>query len=241
VPGGDVAGRLAQTLTQTYVLDDIWLLPDITRPWESAQPLTGSFEWTYEAGDFENGSGRFIDLWIPWYDPGLEALNINVDLTSIEVTLPGSFHDLGVDLTVFLLEPLSPDRPAAVDTDRSAFEIQQGIIYQGHVVSGSIVPDPCDCPVDWQLFQDVSASAGQVQLDFEIGSPDASFFATYLILIDPQLQVIPLWAIPIPAIDPPALFPISSPLPVSGTVGFYSGLISNQGVRDFDLDWNILR
>jgi hypothetical protein len=92
----------------------------------------------------------------------------------------------------------------------------------------------------WQISQDVSAAAGQVQLDFEIGSPDASYFATYLILIYPQVQVIQLWAIPIPAIDPPVQFPISFPLPVSGVVGFYSASITEQGVQDFDLDWILL-
>ena len=129
----------AQVNTITYRLDNVQLLPDISHPWEPAQQMTGTFEWTYEEGDFENGSGQFIDVSTPWYNPGLENLNINIDLTSIEFTLIGNWHDLGIDITLFLLEPLSLDQTVAIDTVRSQFEIQQGVSHQGHVVSGSIV------------------------------------------------------------------------------------------------------
>ena len=129
-------GALAQTHTVTYELDNVWLLPDITRPWEPARQMTGIFEWTYQQGDFENGSGQFIELDIPWYNPSLTDLNFNVDLTSIEITLPGNFHDLGVDISLFLMDPLSPDQPSVIDPDRSSFEIQNGVIFKGHVVSG---------------------------------------------------------------------------------------------------------
>ena len=101
--------------------------------------------------------------------------------------MPGSYHDLGVDVTLFLLEPLSPDAPAAIDTARSAFEIQQGVVHQGHVVSGVVAP--CDCPV-WRLTQDASLVPGGVRLYFDLASPAPSYFATYLILTDPQLQLI---------------------------------------------------
>ncbi len=129
----------AQEITTTYRLDNVQLLPDTSHPWMSSQQMTGSFEWTYEEGDFENGSGRFIDLDVPWYGSGLESLDINIDLTSIEFVLPGNYHDLGLDITLFLLEPLSPDQSVAIDTVRSKFEIQHGISYMGRVVSGSIV------------------------------------------------------------------------------------------------------
>ncbi len=129
----------AQVITVTYRLDNVQLLPDITHPWEPSQQMTGSFEWTYEKGDFENGSGHFTDLFIPWYNPGLNSLEINIDLTSIEIVLPGNFHDLGIDITLFLLEPLSLDQSVAIDTTRSKFEIQNGVIHMGSVESGNIV------------------------------------------------------------------------------------------------------
>ncbi len=130
----------AQSATVTYVLEDIWLLPDLSHPLAAARQMTGSFEWIYEEGDFENGSGQFADLFIPWYNPDIGDLNINIDLGSIEFTLPGNFHDLGVDLTLFLVDSFRPDQAVAVDTARSMFDIQQGISYKGHAVSGSIVP-----------------------------------------------------------------------------------------------------
>jgi len=132
----------AQTVTGIYTLDNVWLLPDITRPGEPPRQMTGTFDWVYQAGDFENGSGQFTDLFVPWFNPGIGALNINVDLTSIEFTLPGNFHDLGVDITLFTLDPLAPGQSSAIDLTMSMFEIQQGIIYQGHVISGSILHVP---------------------------------------------------------------------------------------------------
>ena len=49
---------LAQTATVTYVLEDVWLDPDITGG--SPQLMTGRIEWTYTLGDFKNGTGEFI-------------------------------------------------------------------------------------------------------------------------------------------------------------------------------------
>ncbi|MFQ5490042.1 MAG: hypothetical protein ACE5GE_04905 [Phycisphaerae bacterium] len=139
---------LAQTVVVTYDLADVWLLPDISHPWESAQQMTGTFQWTYQEGDFGNGSGQFVDLFIPWYGTDHQALNINIDVTSAEFTLPGNFHDRGLDLTLFFIQPLSPDQPSVIDTARSMFDIQQGISHKGHVISGSIVPNPVLCPAD---------------------------------------------------------------------------------------------
>ena len=138
----------AQATVVTYVLDDVWLLPDISHSGVAARQMTGTFQWTYEEGDFENGSGQYIELVIPWYGSGLPDLEINIDATSTEFVLPGNFHDLGLDLTLFLIEPLSPDQASVIDTTRSIFNIERGISYKGHVVSGSIVPSLDICPID---------------------------------------------------------------------------------------------
>ncbi len=126
--------------TVHFELQDVWLLPDISHPRDSAQPMSGSFDWTYQIGDFENGSAQFTDLTIPWYNPGINELNINVELKSIEFTLPGNFHDRGIDITLFLQDPLSPGQASPIDLVRSKFEIQLGVSYQGHVISGAIAP-----------------------------------------------------------------------------------------------------
>ena len=163
---------VAQTLTRVYTLDNVWLLPDISHPGYPPQQMTGSFEWTYQQGDFENGSGQFIDLDMPWYGQDYNALNINVDLTSIEFTLPGNFHDRGVDLTLFLLEPFSPSQPATIDTTRSIFDIQQGPTYKGHAISGSVL----SCAADFNSDGTVNSldfiaflnafTAGDISADF---------------------------------------------------------------------------
>jgi hypothetical protein len=130
----------AQSATVTYDLNDVWLLPDISHPRASARQMTGTFEWTYTVGDFENGSGRFLAYQIPWWNRTSPSLTANVAPDSIEFTLNGNYHDLGVDLTLRMAPPLSPYLPSPIDTARSGFEIQVGVSHQGHVVSGSVVP-----------------------------------------------------------------------------------------------------
>ncbi|MBW2279524.1 MAG: hypothetical protein JRG76_10465 [Deltaproteobacteria bacterium] len=47
----------AQLETVTYVLEDVWLDPDLSGSWDPPMQLTGTFVWTCSVGDFENGSG----------------------------------------------------------------------------------------------------------------------------------------------------------------------------------------
>ena len=148
-----VGSAQAAPVTVTYVLDNAWLEPYdnyTDNPYGYApQQMTGSFEWTYEEGDFENGSGQFNDdLVIPWYDSATYgAPNTNIGINSIEFTFPGNYHDLGLDLTLFLLDPLSLDLPAFINTTRSEFDIQDGLSTKGHVMSGSILPSNLVVPV----------------------------------------------------------------------------------------------
>ncbi len=162
----------AQPKTVTYDLDNVWLDPDISHTWENPRQLTGSFVWSYETGDFENGSGVFTSLQIPWYDPGLSELESTIDLTSIEITFPGNLHDIGIDITLFLIDPLSPDQSSDIDLVRSKFDIQNGVSYQGHVISGAIVPlNPAmnlevsgTCPSNVQIFINNVTPSGQIAL-----------------------------------------------------------------------------
>ncbi len=142
-------------ITVPYRLDDVWLLPD--NPFEPQQLLTGTFEWTYVDGDFENGSGQVISLLVPWGGSGMGPLDTNIATDSIEITLPGNGHDQGVDITLAFLTLLSPDpnQPSSIDTGASAFEIQNGPVVSGTVVSGSVSvrvdddADGVDNPFDW--------------------------------------------------------------------------------------------
>ncbi len=169
----------AQLQKVTYNLENVMLLPDISDPGAPAQPMTGAFEWTYQLGDFENGVGQFTEMNMPWYGNDYNSLIINIDLTSIEFTLPGNFHDRGVDVTLFLLDPLSPNQPATIDTVNSIFEIQQGPTHQGHAISGAVVPVLemqigiiGTCPVSLQISINNVTPNGKVALlyGFDQGS-----------------------------------------------------------------------
>jgi hypothetical protein len=133
----------AQTVTVQYNLDNVWMIADVSHPYSSTTyPMTGSFEWTYTVGDFENGTGTWLTMDIPWYGTDVNSLNINIDMSSIEFVLPGNWQNLGLDITLHLLEDLSPTHPSNLDLVRSAFDIENGSIHKGHFVSGQIIPEP---------------------------------------------------------------------------------------------------
>jgi hypothetical protein len=131
----------AQTQTVTYTLDDLWLDPNITRPFDPPQQMTGTFTWTYTPGDFENGSGQFLSLDIPWAHPALNELAITIDLDQIEFSLIGNFQNYSADVSLFLQTPLDPGHAASLDLVRSKFTIENGQAWQGVCLRGSIVPD----------------------------------------------------------------------------------------------------
>ncbi len=111
-----LTATLLAASTLTYTLDDVWLLPDVTRPYDPPQQMTGTFHWTYTPGDFENGVGVFTELYIPWYGTDIAALDIMVELNQIEFTLPGNYHSWGVDLQLKFVNDLNPGTPSVVDT-----------------------------------------------------------------------------------------------------------------------------
>ncbi len=104
--------------------------------------MTGTFSWTYDAGDFENGVGQFISLVIPHTAHNHHDLNATIDATeSIEITLPNSTHDDGVDITLVLVQPLTPTTSSSIDLVLSKYEIGGNGFHTGLFVSGSIVPE----------------------------------------------------------------------------------------------------
>jgi len=133
-----------------YELQNVWLLPDVTHPWNDSQPMSGVFVWTFDVGDFENGSGEFTSLDIPWWseesDPELQA---TIETESLEITMVGNFHDYGVDITLQFETPLDTDHGSSINLETSSFEIQRGVSYQGHIESGSLVIVNTQlCPAD---------------------------------------------------------------------------------------------
>jgi hypothetical protein len=132
----------AQTTSMNFSLDDVWLLPDVSNPGDPAVQMTGTFRWTYPAGQFENGSGEFLNLNIPWYGTDIQGLIINIDLPSIEFVKRPPVTTVDVDLMMFFLSDLDPNQPAVINTTTSIFEVQSfGVSHQGHLISGAVVAD----------------------------------------------------------------------------------------------------
>jgi len=130
----------AQAATVRYILDNVVE--------DNGLHVTGEFYWTYDEGDFENGSGEFTELFIPGHGSDIGALTINFDAgKSIEFSLTVNQHGQGVNLTLFLQTPLSSIEPSLVDLERSKYEIEAGGL-RGGFISGSIVPDLLDIDSD---------------------------------------------------------------------------------------------
>lgn len=103
--------------------------------------MFGDFTWTYDVGDFENGVGQFTFLDIPFTAHDHTDLDWAFDIgNSIEITLAGSVHDDGVDITLFLTQPLTPTTGTTIDLDQSRYEIGGNGFHTGLFVSGSVVP-----------------------------------------------------------------------------------------------------
>jgi hypothetical protein len=118
-----------------YTLDNV-ILDDNTQ-------MTGTFSWTFDISDFENGVGQFSSLVIPWTSHNQDDLSATIDVTqSIEITLEGSVHDDGVDITLVLSQPLTPTTSSLIDLaeTESKYEIGGNGFHDGSFLSGSISP-----------------------------------------------------------------------------------------------------
>ncbi len=103
---------------------------------------------------------------------------------------------------------------------------------------GLVDMDDPDCqPVEFTLELIASYDAGTMSLEYTLGTPEEVLWLNYLILTSPSVQVIPLWSVPLPVLDPPLYIPISFPLPALGMLGFYTTLYSASGPEAFQLVW----
>ncbi len=119
----------------TYRLENVQLTASAT--------MWGTFTWTYDAGDFENGVGEFIYLEIPWTNHDHTDLKSSFDIGgSIEITLEGSFHDKGLDINLVLAQPLTPTTSSllVIGPGESKYDIGGNGFHAGLVQSGSVVP-----------------------------------------------------------------------------------------------------
>ena len=125
------AGFSVSADTVVYTLENV-ILTDDTQ-------MTGTFSWTFDPCDFENGVGQFTSLVIPHTAHDHTDLNVSFDVTkSIEISLPGSFHDDGVDI---MLLALSPTTSSPIKGPESSYDIGGNFFYVGSFKSGVISPE----------------------------------------------------------------------------------------------------
>ena len=96
--------------------------------------------------------------------------------------------------------------------------------------------DP-DCVPEFTLALDATCSSGILSLDFTVGAEMGCFWATVMVVLFPSAEFIPLWTVPLPAIMPSMVFPVSLPVPDLGWIGIYSGLYREGGREVFELEW----
>ena len=107
------------------------------------------------------------------------------------------------------------------------------------------IDDDCDGLIDYPddpdcVFIDleISYETGLLSLDFTLRTMEEALWANYLILTYPTFQVIHLWTVPLPVIDPPSEFPISFPFPKGlQWIGIWTGLFTVVGAQAVDLEW----
>ena len=106
----------AQANTVSYTLDNIFL--------GTTSQMTGTFEWNYVVGDFENGIGLFTELFIPGTTKTLDDLKITFDIgKSIEFSLIQNLDNDGVDITLVFLDALTPTQSTLLDLGASKWSL----------------------------------------------------------------------------------------------------------------------
>jgi len=103
----------------------------------------------------------------------------------------------------------------------------------GYIEQLATMPVWCVCAIEL----DASYESGMLGLDFTINTLEPATWVNYLVLTYPSVQPIPLWTVTLPSICPYTEIPIAFPLPPLGWVGFWTGLITEEGLCAFDFIW----
>jgi hypothetical protein len=149
----------AQAATVSYILDNVWL--DITDPdyyYKPNEQLIASFDWTYNEGNFAQGSGVFTELSIPWFGHDEnQYVDIAFDGNALVFSwAPNDWHDIGLDIemkfnSAFYNNEGNPNfgtfNVETSDALKGGFTIEDPIAYNGDIISGSITPSFSVVPI----------------------------------------------------------------------------------------------
>ena len=87
---------------------------------------------------------------------------------------------------------------------------------------GLVDDDDTHCISAYTLSVSGTFAAGTMSLVFTVGAPNPVTWSTFAVITTPETQVIPLWEVPVPAIQPAVDVPVSFPFPSVGAVGIYA-------------------
>lgn len=104
----------------TYTLNNVFQ--------DNGSQMTGTYSWTYEEGDFENGIGVFNELYVPGYGTELSGLNITIDTESIEISLNQDLHDKNVGVSL-KFPTLTPTTGSSINVTLSKWEDFNGGLH----------------------------------------------------------------------------------------------------------------
>ena len=158
----------------------------------------------------------YSDIQGGWEGEGnLDADPLFVGEGDYHLTADSPCIDAGIDAEVY------------VDIDDDVRPLGQGF----DMGADEYVPPP---PPEFTLDFTGDYVGGQVTLDFTLGATEPAIFVGYLVVFYPTVQSVPLWTVPLPAIDPPIDIPISFDLPSMGWVGIWGALATEEGVQISD-------
>ena len=150
-------------------------------------------------------------------------------LTELHPETGGACEEACADLGPYLGEPNVRFRFTSMTTSTDYTATFDDIVLRRGL--------PCPAAGAFTLDLDLTHAAGTLTLAFTVGAPEPATWANYLVLTDPTVQVIPLWTVPLPVLEPPVYFPVSFPLAGLGWVGVYSGLYTAAGEEISVLEW----
>jgi hypothetical protein len=138
-----LAAFSARAETIKYTLDNLIL--------NGGEQITGTFDWTFNAGDFEGGSGVFTALEIPYtiYNFAEGSLDYVIETNSIEISGNINYHDAGLDITLKFpgTQSLSPTQSVPIDLSLSYFECCGNGFNDQPFRSGGVSPSATPAPI----------------------------------------------------------------------------------------------
>jgi hypothetical protein len=112
------------------------------------QIVQGQFTWTYNPGDFANGSGKLDFIGLPFTIFSLNEVTTTVDVNGITGTLPGNtnWQNTSFDFNLPFDTPLTGPGSISTITSGSYDFTGQTSFYQGEfigsIIGGQVIPVP---------------------------------------------------------------------------------------------------